>query len=373
MPIRLALDARKLTDYGIGTYLTHLTEGLGARSDLELTLLVRSGHEERARALAPAARIVEVAAPGYSIAEHLRVPWALLGEGPDLIHIPHYVVPALLHRPVVVTIHDVIQLFYPPRRRYQAGIWYLRTMMKLALGRARRIITVSRASRNDLVQLFGADPDRVHVVPNGVDPALGERPPQEELDALRERYHIRSPVLLAVSNDKPHKNLDVLLRAFQLAVTRHRMPGQLVVVGGRGQDSPLALRAARLGLAERTRFVGRVPRRDLVGLYHLASVLVHVALYEGFGLPVLEAMCAGLPVVTSNVGALRELGEGVARLVDPLRAEEVAEAMNRVLVDDPLRRLMVEAGRRRAESMTWGATVEATVKVYHQAVGEVVS
>ncbi len=371
--MRLALDARKLTDYGIGTYLTHLVEGLDARSDLELVLLVRTGHEPRARKLAPGARILEVAAPGYSVAEHLRVPAALLRERADLVHIPHYVVPVLLHRPVVVTIHDVIQLFYPPRRRYQAGLWYLRTMMRLALTRARRVITVSRASRNDLVQLFGADPERIQVVPNGVDPSLGDRPPREELDALRERYGIRPPVFLAVSNDKPHKNLDVLLRAFHLAVTRHRLPGQLVVVGGGGPDSPLARRAARLGLADRTRFLGRVPRRDLVGLYHLSSVLVHVALYEGFGLPVLEAMCAGLPVVTSNVGALRELGEGVARLVDPLSAEEVAEAMQRVLVDDPLRRLMVEAGRRRAESMTWGATVEATVNVYRQALGEVVS
>ncbi len=373
MPIRLALDARKLTDYGIGTYLTHLVEGLGARQDVDLVLLVRVGHAERARGLAPSARIVEVAAGGYSVAEHVQVPAALLRERADLVHIPHYVVPVLLHRPVVVTIHDVIQLFYPPRRRFQMGIWYLRTMMRLALGRARRVITVSRASRGDLIQLFGADPERVHVVPNGVDPRLGERPPREALDALRERYDIRPPVFLAVSNDKPHKNLDVLLRAFHLAVTRHRVPGQLVVVGGRGPDSPLARRAERLGLAHRTRFVGRIPRRDLVGLYHLASVLVHVALYEGFGLPVLEAMCAGLPVITSNVGALRELGEGVARLVDPLSAEEVAEAMQRVLVDDPLRRLMVEAGRRRAESMTWGATVEATMNVYRQALGEGVS
>lgn len=367
------MDARKLTDYGIGTYLTHLVEGLGSRSDVELVVLVRPGHVQRARGLAPEAKIVEVPAPGYSLTEHVRVPAALLRERVDLVHVPHYVVPALLRRPVVVTVHDVIQLFYPPRRRHQLGIWYLRTMMKLALRRSRRVITVSRASRNDLVQLFGARPDRVHVVPNGVDPALARRPPREELDALKERYGIRPPVFLAVSNDKPHKNLDVLLRAFWLAVTRHRVPGQLVVVGAAGPDSPLASRARRLGLGDRTRFVGRVPRKDLVGLYHLASVLVHVALYEGFGLPVLEAMCAGLPVVTSNVGALRELGEGVARLVDPLSAEEVAGAMQRVLADDPLRRLMVEAGRRRAETMTWEATVEGTVNVYRQAVGEVVS
>ena len=117
--------------------------------------------------------------------------------------------------------------------------------------------------------------------------------------------------------------------------------------------------------------MGRVPRAHLQAMYHMAAMLLHVSLYEGFGLPVLEAMCAGLPVVTSNLGAMRELGEGSARLVNPLEVDEVAEAIEKVLVDDPLRRRMVEAGRRRAESLSWERTVEETVAVYRLALGEV--
>jgi len=173
-----------------------------------------------------------------------------------------------------------------------------------------------------------------------------------------------------VANDKPHKNVETALRAFHVAVRRHRIPGQLVLVGGFPPGGGLEARAVRMGLEGRVRCLGRVPARDLRGLYHLAAVLLHVALYEGFGLPVLEAMAAGLPVITSNLGAMRELGEGVARLVHPLDVAEVAAALERVLVDDPLRQRMVAAGRRRAAELTWDRTVEATVAAYRGAAGE---
>ncbi len=367
--MRLALDARKLTDYGIGTYLTALVRGLAARSDVQLTLVVREGHEERARVLAPEARLVTVGARGYTVAEHFAVPAALWRERFDLVHFPHYVLPALIRGPAVVTVHDVIQLFYPPTKRRTVAMLYLRVVMRRALRRSRRVITVSRASRNDLIQLFQAEPRRLVVVPNGVDPALAARPGAAVIDELKNRYGLKPPLVLVVANDKPHKNLDVVLRAWHLAM-RHGMPGQLVYVGSSGQGGRLANRASRLGLDGRVRCIGRVPAEDLHGLYHVAALLLHAALYEGFGLPVLEAMRAGLPVVTSNLGAMREVGEGAARLVNPLDVNEIAAALEKVLVDDPLRRRMVDAGRRRAESLTWERMVEGTLAVYRQALGE---
>lgn len=371
MVMRLAVDGRKLTDFGIGTYVRALLRGLEARTDLELTVVARAGHEERVRELAPRARVVATSARGYGVAEHLQLPAALARERVDLVHIPHYVLPRLMPRPTVVTVHDLIQLFYPPRKRPHLARVYLRLVMGSALRRARRVITVSRASRRDLINLFAADPRRLVVVPNGVDPALAERPSKEALDDLKLRYGLRSPVVLTVANDKPHKNLDLVLRAYHLAVRQHRIPGQLVFIGGADRESRLRARAERLGLGNRVRLLGRVPRADLNALYHVAAVQLQVSLYEGFGLPILEAMCAGVPVITSNLGAMRELGEGAARLVNPLEVDEVAAALERVLVDDPLRRRMVEAGRRRAESMSWSRTVEETVAVYRLALGEV--
>jgi alpha-1,3-rhamnosyl/mannosyltransferase len=368
--VHLAVDARKLTDFGIGTYLSSLLRGLDGRRDVELTVVVRPGHESRLRDLAPSAAVLTTSAGGYSLSEHVAMPTALFREGVDLVHIPHYVVPALSPGPVVTTVHDVIQLFYPPAERASLARWYLRVMLRSALRRSRVVITVSRTSRRDLINLFAADPARLVVVPNGVDATLGVRPSAAEVDSLKEFYGLQAPLVLVVANDKPHKNLDVVLRAYHLAVRRHRVPGQLVFVGGLDPSSRLADRARRLGLTDRVRFLGRVPQSHLRALYHVAAVLLHIALYEGFGLPVLEAMAAGLPVVTSNVGAMRELGEDVARLVNPLDVDEVAAALEQVLVDDPLRQRMVEAGRRRAERMTWERMVDATVDTYRRALGE---
>ena len=370
MAIRLAVDARKLTDFGIGTYLSHLLAGLAARAEFELTVVARPEHVGRVATLAPQAWVLPVSARGYGFSEHVKLPAALWRERLDLVHVPHYVVPHLIPRPIVVTVHDVIQLFYPPRDRSLQALLYLRFMLRSALRRARRVITVSRTSKRDLVNLFGADPDRIDVVQNGVDERLGERPPAQRLEEVKERFGLRPPLVMVVANDKPHKNLDVVLRAFHLACRERSLPGQLVLVGGVGRDHPLTLRARRLGLDGRVCGLGRVSQADLQALYHLSAVLLHPARYEGFGLPVLEAMRCGLPVITSNVGAMRDLGEGAARLVNPLDVGEVAAALERVLVDDSLRRRMIEAGNRRAEALTWERAVEGTLETYHKALGE---
>jgi glycosyltransferase involved in cell wall biosynthesis len=366
----LAVDARKLTDFGIGTYLSALLRGLEERRDVQLSIIVRPGHENRVGELAPGARLLPSAAGQYSVTEHLQLPVILWRERVDLIHFPHYVVPAFAPRPIVATVHDVIQLFYPPLDRPNMALLYLRLVMRSALRRSRRVITVSRTSRRDLINLFAADPARLVVVRNGVDPDLAVRPSSVEVQALKEFYGLRAPLVLVVANDKTHKNLDVVLRSYHLAVRRHRIPGQLVFVGGVEPSSGLAARAERLGLTDRVRFLGRVPQSHLRALYHVSAVLLHISLYEGFGLPVLEAMGSGLPVVTSNVGAMRELGEDAARLVNPLDIDEISRAVEQVLVDDPLRQRMVEAGRKRAERLTWDRMVDETVEAYRQALGE---
>jgi len=368
--LAVGLDARKLTDYGIGTYVGSLLRGFAARSDVSLTVLAKAGHEDRVAGLAPEAKVIPVSAREYSIAEHYRVPGVLWREKIDVLHVPHYVVPFAIRRPVVATVHDVIQLYYPPQRRTQLALTYLRLVMRATLRRARRVITPSFSSRRDLIKVFGADASKIDVIANGVDPRLEKRPPVEDLEELKQRMGLRPPLILVVANDKPHKNLDTVLRAYHLSTRNFGIPGQLVFAGGVKPDGRLARKAVGLGIGDRVRFVGRVSTSDLARLYHLSAVLLHVALYEGFGLPILEGMQAGLPVITSNVGAMQELGEGVARLVNPLDVQEVARAIERVLIDDPLRRRMIESGKTRAGKMSWEKTVEGTMAVYRKALAE---
>jgi len=297
-----------------------------------------------------------------------RIPSILRSLDVDLVHFPHYVVPWGIRPPLIATVHDIIQLYYPPERRTTLALWYLKTMMSSALHRARRILTVSRSSRRDLIRVFKADRKKIRVIPNGVDLELEKRPAAEKLDALKERYSLRPPLLLVVGNDKIHKNLNGALRAFHLAVRKYDIPGQLVFVGGIGEDSALARKARNLGLDTRVRFLGRVSSEELHGLYHLSAILLHIALYEGFGLPILEAMLAGLPVITSRVGAMIELGEGIARLVNPLDVQETARTISNLLVDDPLRRRMITAGRNFARTLGWDRCVNDTVSAYKEAV-----
>jgi len=365
-PIRIALDARKMTDFGIGTYVHHLLSGLGQRDDVLLSAMIRPGQEERIGAVAPDARLIPVPAVEYSAKELYRIPAALWTEEADLVHFPHYVVPWGVRLPVVATIHDIIQLFYPPPEKRTRALWYLRVMMSSTLRRARRIITVSRSSRRDLIRIFGADRKKLRVIPNGVDPGLAERPPADFLDALKKRMDLHPPLILVVGNDKPHKNLPTALRAFHLAIRSRNIPGQMVFVGGIEENSRLAAQARGLGLQERTRFLGRVSGEDLYGLYHLSALLLHIALYEGFGLPILEAMASGLPVITSNLGAMIELGEGIARLVNPMDVQEISDLLSTVLVDDPLRRRMIEAGRKFARTLSWERCIDETMDVYRE-------
>ncbi len=368
--LAVGLDARKLTDYGIGTYVGSLLRGFASRPDVILTVLAQAGHEDRVAGMAPEAKIIPVSAKEYSLAEHYRVPGVLWREKIDILHVPHYVVPFAIRRPVVATVHDVIQLYYPPQRRTHLALTYLRLVMRATLRRARRVITPSLSSRRDLIKVFGADPSKIDVIANGVDPKLENRPPAEELEELKQRMGLRPPLILVVANDKPHKNLDTVLRAYHLGIRNFGIPGQLVFAGGVKPDGRLARKAVGLGIGDRVRFVGRVSTADLARLYHLSAVLLHIALYEGFGLPILEGMHVGLPVITSNGGAMQELGEGVARLVNPLDVQEVARAIERVLVDDPLRRRMIESGRARAGKMSWEKTVEGTMAVYRKALAE---
>jgi len=156
--VRIAIDARKLTDFGIGTYLGFLLRGLEERRGIELSVVIRPGHEKRLRQLAPSARVLPVSAKGYSVTEHLQMPATLWREGVDLVHIPHYVVPGLLPRPIVTTVHDVIQLFYPPGDRTTLALLYLRLLLRSTLRRSRVVITVSRTSRRDTTAEIGMTP-----------------------------------------------------------------------------------------------------------------------------------------------------------------------------------------------------------------------
>ena len=287
--------------------------------------------------------------------------------GFHLLHAPAYVAPRRLDVPLVLTIYDLVALRHPELAR-RANVAHYRLRLPRSARAAARIIVPLECVARQVVEHLGVDRDRVRVVPLGVD--AGFRPPSAAAVAsVREHYALGAPFVLFVGNIEPKKNLPTLLRAFA-ELTRHGLPHELVIAGTRGWKCRCVFRLpAELGIEDRVRFLGYVAEADLPGLYGAAELFAFPSLIEGFGLPPLEAMACGTPVVTSDAEALVETAGDAAEHVPARDAEALADAMRRVLGDQALRERLCQAGLARAAQFTWQRTAEATRAVYREAIG----
>jgi len=372
--MRIAIDVRKWRDFGIGTYVRNLVRHLAAL-DHETTYLLfcHQADEATLRDLAENFTPVVDESPGYGIREHISIPLKLRRLKADLLHVPHYVRPLFCGIPTVVTIHDCIHLLFPQYLPNRFAFRYARFIMARAIRRSSLVLTVSEASRNDILRFYPwTPPDRVEVVPNALDAELLEHPGEDEMERVVERYQIRGRFVLYAGNIKPHKNLERLIPAF--AAVRAR-PGfsdlKLIIIGDEATRYPGLRRAVEnAGVRQEVRFFGFVPDRTLSALYRLASVFAFPSLYEGFGLPPLEAMACGTPVVTSRVSSLPEVVGDAAILVDPYSVEDIANGIYRVLSDEALRARLVSRGLERVLQFSWPRSVRAIHNGYAKALGQ---
>jgi glycosyltransferase involved in cell wall biosynthesis len=293
--------------------------------------------------------------------------WHTLGLPPlerylghlDLVHAPSLVYPPS-RAPLVATVHDLTVLKYPgafPRK------WrYFHTRgLKLILRHAKVILCDSRSTYEDLCSLTGDRDPRMRVVPLGVSPPadVGE----EEVERILDKHGLDEGYILFVGTLEPRKNLSRLAAAYTaMGEEEKERSGELVLVGAAGWMEGKEL--SRLRAQPGVRWVDFLPRDELEALYRGAAIFVYPSLYEGFGLPVLEAMARGLPVVTSQTSSMREVGEGAALLVDPTDEREMRRAIERLVGDEGLREELIAKGRERAAEYTWGRTAELTLQAY---------
>lgn len=369
MPI--VIDARKLHDFGIGTYIRNLVTELGALDrETPYVLLTRPGDVPTAAAAGPNFRAVVERSRPYSLGEQWHVPRAAARLGARLLHEPHYVLPPLTRCKTVVTIHDCIHLRFPEYLPSRAAFAYAHAMIRLAARKADRVLTVSDASKRDILHYTGVAADKVVVVHNGLDARFAIVPDADAIDRVQQRFQLDHPFVLYVGNIKPHKNLERLIAAF--ASMRGDGPDglKLVVIGDETSKHP-GLRQAvhRHRLDKHVRFFGFQPAATLVTFYRLARAFVFPSLYEGFGLPPLEAMANGTPVVTSNVSSLPEVAGDAALLVDPYDVGAIADGIRRAVTDEPLRQELIARGRIRAREFSWARAAADTLAVYRQVLG----
>jgi glycosyltransferase involved in cell wall biosynthesis len=364
---RIAVDAHMVGERETGneTYTVNLLRGLAQQPGADRYLCL-SPHPSRLRALDLPANFEAVRVwPAPSLIRvPVATPIAARRQKADLLHMTTYVAPPWSPCPMVVTIHDLSFLEYP-----SAFSWRVRTMLTTlvpgSVKRAARVIAVSEWTKQDLIRRFGVPPEKIAVTPEAPPPGFRRLPDAQRLTLPP---GVAEPFVLAVGNLEPRKNLARLIEAFGLAVRRQPgFRGQLVLVGKAQRRAGDVQRAVReSGVESRVVFTGFVSHDDLTLLYNRASLFVYPSLYEGFGLPPLEAMACGCPVLASNATAMPEVLGDAALLVNPLSVEEMAQGMMAVLDQPELAAGLREKGLQRAASYSWEATAARTREVYAQ-------
>jgi glycosyltransferase involved in cell wall biosynthesis len=302
----------------------------------------------------------------------------LRGLAPDLVHVPLNRVPLLMIQPYVVTVHDLANLFFEWEEYSKLRIQLRRSRLIRGLKRASRVIAVSEATRRDVEQLAGVATHRMRMVYNAPDAGFLKPDAPDAADERRrimERYQIQHPFLLYAGNIRRHKNIPRLVEAF--AVVREQLAAhpvyrelRLVIIGDNISQYPAVRQAViRSRVEHAVRFLGFVPFETLRCFYQSAAAFVFPSRYEGFGLPPLEAMACGAPVVTSNVSSLPEVVGDAAILVNPENVFDIVRGIRDALLDEPLRAQLICRGREQASRFSWSRTARQVLEIYQEAAG----
>jgi glycosyltransferase involved in cell wall biosynthesis len=303
---------------------------------------------------------------------YVRLGWDLMrligADRPDLLHV-QYTAPLFARVPTIVTVHDVSFIEHPEyftvRRRSQ-----LRLTVGRSVKRAARILTVSEFSRDAILRAYNIAPEKISVIPNAANPIFRVVGRERAFAAVRNRLHFDAPFILSVGDLQPRKNQIGLIAAFSKLLTEcPQLKHHLVLTGKETWFTPKVLDAARAcGFASRIHFTGFVSDEELLELYNACDCFVFPSFYEGFGLPILEAMACGRAVACSNTSAMPEVADGAGLLFYPHQTSEITRAMKDILLDSELRGRMERLGLQRAAGFTWKKSAQATLEVYRQVV-----
>jgi glycosyltransferase involved in cell wall biosynthesis len=378
-PLHIVIDARRLRDFGIGTYIRSLVRALGAIDTTNRYTLVSAPGDDRSLSDLPQNfRTAIYSRSDESGLDHILFHWYLRGLKPDLVHIPHTRVPLLMVRPYVVTVHDLSSLFFDPGQS-KLRIYLRRFRLRRGLERASRVIAVSDTTRRDVEHAMGVPAQRMRRVYNAPDPGFIEcvgAEAEEKRRLIMERYQIQYPFLLYAGNIRRHKNIPRLVEAF--AVVRAELASHpvyrdlhLIIIGDTLSQYPAVRQTVIRTRGEQTvRFLGFVPFETLRCFYQSAAAFVFPSRYEGFGLPPLEAMACGAPVVTSNASSLPEIVDEAAILVNPENVFDIAHGIRDALVDTALRAELIRRGREQASRYSWARTAKQVLEIYQEAAAQ---
>jgi len=357
---------------GVGRYVDGLLGALGRRDDVDLAVVCQRTDAERYQHALPGAEVVP--APAAVSHRPARLAWEQTGlpllaqqVGADVLHSPFYTCLLRASCPVTVTVHDAT-FFTEPEHYDKSRRTFFRSAIKTSLRRAERVIVPSKATRDELIRLLGADPTRLDVAYHGVDPAAFHAPSVDERARVRARLGLGDGTYVAFLGAKePRKNVPNLIRGWAEAVADRSTPPALVLAGGQGHDDEIDQAVAGVPSHLRLLRPGYLRFADLPGYLGGALVAAYPSYGEGFGLPVLEAMACGAPVLTTPRLSLPEVGGDAVAYTGP-EPDEIARDLGSLLDDEPRRAALAAAGLSRAKEFSWDSSAEVHLAAWTRAV-----
>lgn len=373
--VRIAIDTRRIGDFGVGTYIRNVVRMLWRIDRQNEYLLVGPAEPLREIGdLPPNFLNAPYSLPDTSARNYFEFQGILRRFHCEVLHVPHlFSSPQYIPCHYVVTVHDLLDHFYPPQGESATSRSLRFYFTRRVLRRAERIFAVSNSTRNDIGRLFHIPLGKVEVIYNAIDERFRRgHATDADRQFIAERYQVNYPFLLYAGNIRPHKNVIRIIEAFSALKTELEKEGRfpdlkLIIIGDElSKHSDLRRTVVRSDVTNDVRFLGFVPIDVLRIFYDTAKIFVFPSLYEGFGLPPLEAMAHGTPVVTSNASSLPEVLGSAAVLVNPENVFDIMHALHRVLLDQPLRERLKRAGYEQSLTFSWESSVERILQVYEE-------
>jgi glycosyltransferase involved in cell wall biosynthesis len=378
--LRIGVDARLIAlRRGMGNYIYHLLSEF-ARLDVQHSFVLYVDSTEAIDVIPPSARfcIRMISRTSYPVWEQVQMPRQLASDSVDLIHSPANTAPVYVPKGVmpVLTVHDIMYLLPATTIPNSSSVYqrlgraYRSWIVPHVARRAEAIITVSQHSRRDIIQRLRLAPERVKVIYEAPGKVYAQPAAINHDENVRMRYKVDHPYVFSLGALDPRKNTMRVIEAFARFITLTSQP-YILVISGLNHTGMHAFgrAAATAGVSQYVRLLGFVSEPDLAALYRGASMLAYPSLYEGFGLPVLEAMACGVPVISSNVSSIPEVAGDAALLIDPYDIAALTQAMSQLATDFSLRDMLIARGQRRAAQFSWTRAALETIDIYEKVAG----
>ncbi len=345
---------------GFGFYVSNLVEALKKRTDKDLELELISPNYDR-----------DFSTPQRFYWDQFTYPKIARAKKVDILHQPCFSAPLSFNKPVVVTIHDIISLLFPETIPFASRMFYSK-WMPFSYRKASKIITISQSTKRDIVRVLGIPESKITVIPLGFDKKMEERQSKNKIEEVKKKYHLPQNYLLHIGTLEPRKNLDFLIDVFAEVIQKDdKNDLHLVITGKKGwYYEGLFEKVKNLSLEKRVIFTGYIDEEDKAAIYQGARIFTFPSIYEGFGLPPLEAMAAGIPVISSNTSSMPEVIGDAGILISPYDKSAWVKAICDVDSSEKLRSEMIRKNLDQVKKFSWDKTAEKTIEIYTKVFNE---